>query len=264
MRKLALLVTAVAVAIVPAAFMSQAQASSRYAVTIKTSTASVNQGGTAVISGKVSPTAKGSTVWIQWYDRDQGGNRWRTATTATVSSSGTYSKTITPVDGTVDYRVYKPSGSGLSGGTSKTLVIRAYGWYSLASRVDAFNGIQYRNQYGPQTVAGVPVSDYWSSTETAGGVSRWGTHHSCNLLRLNIGLDDRSAAGAWAQFRVQADSETIVSVRLRKESLTAVEVPIDRAETAYLRFSAEAHNAVVPVYVNASRPRVHCAWPEDD
>lgn len=265
MRKIALILTAVAVAIVPAAFISQAQAAGKYSVTLTSSKTGINQGAKVIFSGKVSPNAKGSTVRIQYFDKDQGGNRWRTVSTANVKSNGTYARTVRPKEGSVSYRVYKPSGSGLSGGASKAILMRTYGWYPLSYNTDLIqSGEQYLGQYGPQTVAGLPVEHYWSSTDTAGGSTRWTTLHTCNLLRLSVGLDDRSAEGADAQFRVHADEKKIVSVRVKKGTMIAVDVAVPRAETGNLKFTAEARNELVPTYVNASEPRVHCAFPEDD
>ncbi|VXB42965.1 hypothetical protein [Aeromicrobium sp. 9AM] len=59
MRKLALVLTTIAIAIVPAAFLSEAQAASRYAVTLNTSKTEIAQGDQVIFFGKVWPTAKG-------------------------------------------------------------------------------------------------------------------------------------------------------------------------------------------------------------
>ena len=265
MRKLALVLIVIALAILPAAFMSQAQAASRYVVTLNASKTEINQGDQVIFFGKVSPTAKGTTVKIQYFDIDQGGNRWRDVTSTTVRSDGTYAKLVTPRDGSTSYRVYKYAGSGLSAGASPAVVMRAYGWYPMAYNSDLVQtGEEHLGQYGPQTVAGVPVEHYWASSATAGGKTRWTTLHTCKRLRVNVGLDDRSATGADAQFRVHAQLKTIVSLRLAKGTMVPVDVAVPRAETGIITFSAAAHNDLAPTYVNASNPQVYCAFPEDD
>lgn len=265
MRKLAVILTAIAVAILPAAFLSQAQAAGKYRVTLKASKTGLNLGGTTVFSGKVSPKAKGKTVRIQMLVVSQiGAKSWKTVSTANVKANGTYARTVKPQADITVYRVYKPSGAGRSGGASKSIRVRAYSWYPMVSDELAptlASGGQYLDQYGPQTVAGTPVTKYWSTTGTAGGKTRWFVHHSCNLLRLSVGLDDRSAEGADAQFRVHADEKKIVSVRVRKGAMTAVDVAVPRDATGNLAFTAEARNNLVPTYVNVSRARAHCAFP---
>lgn len=266
MRKLAVLCTAVAVAIVPAAFLSQAQAAGSYEVSLSVSKTEIRQGDTVVFSGTVEPSAKGSIVKIQFFDRDQGGDRWRTVATTTVKSGGAYAKTVTPRDGSTSYRVYKPSGSGLAGAASSSVVLRAYAWYKMANEPELFvnYGASLKGQYGPQTVAGIPVTRYWSTGATANGRTQWATLETCKRLRVNVGLDDRSDAGADAQFRVLADQDRIVSLRVKKGTMTAVDVAVPRAATRTLTFSAEARNDLVPTYVNASKPQAYCAFPEDD
>ncbi len=264
MRKLVLIGTAIAIAIAPAAFLSEAQAASRYAVTLNTSKTEIAQGDQVIFFGKVSPTATGATVRVQYFDIDQGGNRWRDVSSTTVKSDGTYATLVTPRDGSTSYRVYKPSGSGRSSGASTAVIMRAYGWYTLSYNSEVSSGAEYLNQYGPQTVAGDPVTHYWSSTETAGGKTMWPTLHTCKRLRAEVGLDDRSDAGADAQFRVGAGAQLIVDLRVTKGTSTSVDVPIARATSATIRFSAVANNALTPTYVNASNPRYYCAFPEDD
>lgn len=265
MRKVVIILIAVALAIVPAAFVSQAQAASRYAVTLNTSKTEINQGDQVIFFGKVSPTAKGSSVSIQYFDIDQGGNRWRTVTTTTVRSDGTYAINVTPRDGSTSYRVYKPAGSGLSSGASPSVVMRAYGWYTMSYNTDLIQlGEEYLEQYGPQTVAGVPVVHYWASTATAGGKTHWTTLHTCKRVRAEVGLDDRSDPGANAQFRIDAGAKRLVNLPVTKGTMTPVDVAVPRAESATIRFSAAANNALTPTYVVASNPRVFCAFPEDD
>ena len=265
MRKLALILTAIAIAIVPAAFLSQAGAASRYAVTLNTSKTEISQGTQVIFFGKVSPTAKGATVRVQYFDVDQGGNRWRDVSSTTVRSDGTYATLVTPRDGATSYRVYKPAGSGLSSGASPSVIVRAYGWYPLSYSSDQImSGEEYLGQYGPQTVAGTPVTHYWASTATAGGMTTWSTVHSCKRLRAEVGLDDRSNAGADAQFRVGAGAERIANLRVTKGTLVPVDVAVARTSSATIRFNAVANNALTPTYVIASNPRVYCAFPEDD
>ena len=117
------------------------------------------------------------------------------------------------------------------------------------------SGEEFLEQYGPQTVAGKPVTHYWSSNESAGGKTTWSTSHTCKRLRAEVGLDDRSDAGADAQFRVGAGSQLIVDLRVTKGTSTPIDVPIARATSATVRFSAVANNALTPTYVNASNPR---------
>ena len=265
MRKLAVILAAIAVAIVPAAFLSQAGAASRYVVTLQVSKTGIAQGTQVVVSGKVSPTAKDSVVSIQYFDIDQDGNRWRTIDHATVKPDGTYARTITPRDGSASYRVFKSAGSGLSSGASGPVVIRAYAWYPIAYNTDlVYYGEQYLGQYGTQTVNGIPVEHYWATTAAATGATRWSTVRSCTRLRVSVGMDDRSTAGADAQFRVHADADLIYSLRVKKGTMAPADLAVPRADTATIKFSAEARNTLTPTYVNASNPRLYCAFPEGD
>ncbi|QGG42982.1 hypothetical protein [Aeromicrobium yanjiei] len=266
MRKLALITGAVALAIASAAFSSQAQAATPYKVSLSVSKTEIKQGDRVVFSGTVSPAAKGTKLKVQFFDVDQGGNRWRTVATTTVRSGGKYSKTVEPRDGSTSYRVYKPSGAGLSGGASRTVIMRAYAWYKMANAPDMgiAYGERYIGQYGPQTVGGTAVTRYWSSDANGAGKTRWSTLHTCKLVRATVGLDDRSAAGADAQFRVHADEKRIVSQRVTPGTTVTFTADVPRAETGGVTFSAEARNADRPVYVNASKPSLYCAFPEDD
>ncbi|AWB93861.1 hypothetical protein [Aeromicrobium chenweiae] len=265
MRHLTLVAAALAVGFTPV-LVSQAQAATPYKVSLSVTRTEIKQGDTVVFSGKVSPSAKGARLKVQFFDIDQGGNRWRTVATTTVKSGGAYAKTVAPRDGSTRYRVYKPSGSGLSGGASKTVIMRAYAWYKMANVPDVplASGEQYKGQYGPQTVAGTPVTRYWASSASAGGRTRWLTLHTCKRVHAEVGLDDRSAAGADAQFRIHADQTRIASVRVKKGTMVTVDVAVPRAETGGLIFTAEARNSARPTYVNASKPRAYCAFPEDD
>ncbi|KAA1399303.1 NPCBM/NEW2 domain-containing protein [Aeromicrobium ginsengisoli] len=261
MRKLALILAAFALAIVPSAFLSQAQAVSRYDVTLHVSKTDVALGTPVVFSGKVSPTAKGSLVSIQYLFSDQESTRWVTIAHATVQADGTYARSVPPRASNWSYRVFKPAGAGRSSGASPQVVIRAYSWTHVVGSLLERYGWQYTNQYGPQTVAGTPVAEYWSTTASAHGESRWSTHQSCKRLRVDVGLDDRSDAGADAQFRIHFDGDLVYSLRVKKGTKVSVDLPIPRADTSSIKFSAEARNKNVPVYVNASNPRVYCALP---
>jgi len=264
MRTFIALLSAIALAIVPAALLSEAQAASRYSVSLHVSKTEIAHGTSVVFSGKVSPAANGSTVSIQYFDVDQGGNRWRTIDHATVKSDGTYARSIVARDGSTSYRVFKFAGSGLSSGASPSVLIRAYSWQTMYFSDLIRYGEQYIDQYGPQTVAGVPVEHYWATTSTAAGASRWSTTGTCKRLRADVGLDDRSDAGADAQFRIHADADVVYSLRVKKGTIVPVDLPLDRANTISVKFSAEARNDLVPLYVVAANPRMYCAFPEDD
>ena len=77
------------------------------ALTATASRTSFALGGTFTLSGAVSPSHAGKTVYLQRY---AGSGTWTTVTSKVLSTTSTYSFTVKPTTrGTVTYRVYKPA-----------------------------------------------------------------------------------------------------------------------------------------------------------
>jgi GH25 family lysozyme M1 (1,4-beta-N-acetylmuramidase) len=78
---------------------------------------SVRRGTTVRFAGSVAPNHAGHSVYLQRYS----GGSWKTVATRTLSSSSTYSASVTHnVAGTYTYRVYRPSDSSNAAGYSPT------------------------------------------------------------------------------------------------------------------------------------------------
>jgi hypothetical protein len=86
-------------------------------VTLRLNDSTARLGQKVVFSGGVSPGAQGRTVYLQRAIK----GRWTHASTATVTSRGTFAFAWKPTS-TVDYtfRVVLPAGNGWSMGTSNT------------------------------------------------------------------------------------------------------------------------------------------------
>jgi subtilisin family serine protease len=88
----------------------------RHRVTANLSASSVRLGSSARLTGTVHPNHAGEPVLLQ---RNDGGT-WRRIATATLSSTSTYSFTITPTSrGTAEYRVVRPADHDHARGRSK-------------------------------------------------------------------------------------------------------------------------------------------------
>ena len=270
MRKIATVLVALAVMLAPAAYVTQAQAAGKFSVTLKSSRTSVADGSKVTFTGKVSPTAAGQRVRIQFYLTNEGGSSWQDAwrvTGAVVRSDGSYSKTFTPYEGEHRWRVYKPSGAGHGAGASPAVTLKVYKWFKMAlsggDRPRVASGKEHINKYGTTEVAGTPVRHYYASDPDGSGTTRWDTDRSCARLRVDVGLGDNSAEGAAAQFRVFAGGyNKIISQKVSKGKMISIDVKFSASATPWLKFTSQ-NRVDVDTYLNASNPRMSCAYPND-
>lgn len=261
MRKTLTLLVAMAVALLPAAFSSQAKASSKYTVTFKVSKTSITKGQKITLSGKVSPKAAGKTIKFQALLGSEGDETWTTVRTATIRSDGSYSRKVTPFAGAFRWRAYKPSGSGHGAGVSKAVTIKTYSWYKMANADDTElaipRGDQWLGRYGAIPVAGVTVSRYFATNQLAGDTTRWYTQHTCKRIRAEVGLWDAASASAVGQFRIFANSTKVASVQVKKGTMIAVDASFSPSKTGAVTFTGEAKGSGVTPIV-ASNPRILC------
>lgn len=263
MRKLVIVPLALVVALLPAFFLTQAQAGSKYVVTMNVAKTTINEGQALSFSGKVSPKAAGQKVKIQQQSIVDGDVDWDTMTTATITTNGTYSKKFTPLSGRHKWRVYKSSSPGHAAGTSPAQTLSVFGWFKMANgttQLEIASGTQYLGRYGSIDVAGTTVSRYFATNQLGGDTTRWYTKHLCKRIRVDVGLWDESAPGSVGQFRIFADSDRIASVRVPYGTSIAIEETFSRSGTGSIKFTGEAREPIVgPTAIVAANPRIQCA-----
>ncbi|VXC40684.1 NPCBM/NEW2 domain-containing protein [Aeromicrobium sp. 9AM] len=188
MRKLFIVLVAAAAILVP---MQGAEAASAYSVTASVSISSIDLGKSFVLSGTVSPSAKGKTVKIQ---RQYAGGSWTTLVTKTLSSTSKYSVTIKPSKaGTTKYRVIKAASSTRAQGISSNRTVTVYRWRNLA-------GLAYTSStqsvvfQGDLYVKGTYFANSFSIRQ--GEYVDWDlSGKACNRLKTYIGIDDDAISG---------------------------------------------------------------------
>ena len=188
MRKLIVLALT---AFMVAGGIAAAQAKSAYSVTLAVNHTKVDLGSAIVLSGKVSPSAKGQTVKIQ---RRIGSGSWTTLRTVTLSSSSTYRATYKPTKaGPQQYRVQKVASSSNSAGNSATRSLDVYRWRWLYDVPTTFE---------PEAgyfSGGYPMAGevYQKSISLKSGDSiSWSVNaNKCTKLKVYMGIDDDSAVG---------------------------------------------------------------------
>ncbi|HEX5596456.1 MAG TPA: hypothetical protein VFX61_10635, partial [Micromonosporaceae bacterium] len=95
----------------------------RVVVSATLSKTSFARGGSVKLSGKVSPSHAGKTVYLQRYV----GGKWTTVTSRKLSSTSSYSFTIKPSSrGTYKYRVYRPADTDHLSGVSSVRTFKVY------------------------------------------------------------------------------------------------------------------------------------------
>lgn len=268
MRKLVVVCTAIAVAIIPASFLSQAQAADSYDVTLTSNRTSLDNGSTVTFTGKVSPKAAGQQLKVQYFSTDQDGDLWKDALhieRITITSNGTYSGTFTPYEGERLWRVYKPSGQGVGSGFSSPVTLKVYEWWkltgpsSLSEHMYIQNGAGQIDKYGTIPVAGTPVSRYYASNDDGSGTTRWYLDRRCKQVRFDAGLADVSA-GTSSQLRVYTHGDQpFISQKVTKGQKISVDKTFSQSASPWIKFTSE-NRQDLPTITVASNPRVYCAF----
>ena len=187
MRKLVIVLIAAIAILAP---MQAAEATAaKFAVTSSASTTSFDLGKSFVLSGTVSPNAKGKTVKIQ---RQYVGGAWTTILTKTLSSTSKYSATIKPSKaGPTNYRVLKPSSSARAQGVSPVRAISIYRWRYL---------LDLPNTRNPSTVfdGTVLIKGYAFTKSFSLKQEEYVTWNlngkGCDKVKTYIGIDDDSVS----------------------------------------------------------------------
>lgn len=189
MRKLFVILVAAAATLAP---MQAAEATlAKYGVTSAVSTSTIDLGKTFVLSGTVSPNAKGKTVKIQ---RKYAGGSWTTILTKTLSSTSKYSATIKPSKaGPTAYRVIKAASSSRAQGVSSSRTVNVYRWRYLldmpSTRTPStvFEGAVFINGYAFTRSLALKDNEYvdWNLVGKR-----------CDKIKAYIGVDDDSVSDA--------------------------------------------------------------------
>jgi len=130
MRKVtaALLALAVAGGLVLVAF--PADAATRYAVTLASSATRADVGQRVTLTGKVTPSAKGQRVKVQW----SSGTGWTTIARPRLNRHSHYRVNVTVSSpGDNHYRVVKPKSPGRKKGVSPSVTVVGWRWRNLSS-----------------------------------------------------------------------------------------------------------------------------------
>jgi hypothetical protein len=253
MRKLFIVLVAAAAILVP--MQGAEAATAKYSVTASVSTSSVDLGKSFVLSGTVSPSAKGKTVKIQ---RQYAGGSWTTLVTKTLSSTSKYSVKITPSKaGPTKYRAVKAASSTRAQGISSSRTVTVYRWRYL---------LDLPNTRTPSTVFDGTVSiknNLFAKSFSLkdGEYVDWNlAGKGCNRLKAYIGIDDDSVAGTTATayitdgaVSILVDSEWELAT---EQSARYVQAPLT---TTTIKFLADVTASSTQAWIAYATPQVHCA-----
>ncbi len=189
MRKLFIVLVVAAAIVLP--MQGAAAATAKYSVTASISASSIDLGKSFVLSGTVSPSAKGKTVKIQ---RQFPGGSWTTFVTKTLSSTSKYSVKITPSKaGATKYRAVKAASSTRAQGVSSSRTVTVYRWRYLADLAYT-SSTQSAVFQGDLYVKGTYFGHSFSIRQ--GEYVDWNlAGKACNRIKTYIGIDDDSISG---------------------------------------------------------------------
>jgi hypothetical protein len=252
MRKLLIALIAAVAILAP---MQAAEATTAtYAVSSSVSSTTIDLGRSFVLSGTVSPNAKGKAVKIQ---RRYVGGSWTTILTKTLTSTSRYSATIKPTRaGPTSYRVVKPASSTRHQGVSNSRTINIYRWrYMLdlpntRTPVNVFDGNVY--------IKGNPFSRSLSIRQNE--YVDWNlAGKGCDRLKAYIGIDDDSVAGTTGTAYITNGGLDIVNTEsnlAQGQSARYVLTPLATSTVRFLPGVTTSNPS--SAWMAYGSPQVHC------
>jgi len=253
MRKLFVILVAAAAILLP---MQAAEAAlPKFGVTSAVSTSSIDLGKTFVLSGTVSPNAKGKTVKIQ---RQYAGGSWTTILTKTLSSTSKYSATIKPTRAApTKYRAVKTASSTRALGISATRTVTIYRWRNLVSLPGTytpptiFQGYLYvKGTYFPNSLS-IKQGEY-ADWNLAG--------KGCNRLKVYIGIDDDSISGTTGTSFITDQGLDVINSEYNLEKNQSARYVLVSLATATIRFLPGLNSSSLSTsWMGYGSPQVHCS-----
>lgn len=265
MRKLAVILSTAAVALLPIAVMSPAQAAT-YSVSIKlskTTTTSAPDGTGVTLSGSISPKTSGKAVTIQKYS----GGTWKTIWTVTTGSTGKWSKTFIPTStGAIKFRAATAKKGSTKAGTSKSVTLTVYSWLQLAELAPTSDSSDRYYDGGSDltfTVDGVQAGDdAWVNNDVFGGEgigkTIWNLKEKCIRLRGFAGIDDdNSSTGAIGRLKILIDGSGDYARDF--DNFEYADLYLDLDKTSKLTIASNRLNPDENTVVGIGEPEVLCS-----
>jgi len=254
MRKLFVILVAAAAILVP--IQSADAATAKYTVSSAVSLSSIDLGKTFVLSGTVSPNAKGKTVKVQ---RQYPGGAWTTILTKTLSSTSKYSATIKPSKaGATKYRVVKAATSTRATGVSSTRTVTIYRWRYLiglpntsSTQAAVFRGDLYvKGTYFPNSFS-IKQDEYvdWNLAGKA-----------CNRIKTYIGIDDDSVSGTTGTAYITDGSLDVLNSETTLAKQQSARYVLVNLSSSTIRFlPGVVSSSPSQAWMGYGSPQVHCA-----
>ena len=253
MRKLFIVLVAAAAIVLP--MQGAEAATAKYSVTASVSTSSVDLGKSFVLSGTVSPSAKGKTVKIQ---RQYAGGSWTTLVTKTLSSTSKYSVKITPSKGgPTKYRVVKAASSTRAQGVSSSRTVKVYRWLYLTGLPGTYTPPTIYRGY--MYVKGTQFANSLSIKQ--GEYADWNlAGKGCNRLKVYIGIDDDSVSGTTGtSYITDGGLDVLNSEYTLEKNQSARYVLVSLATTTIRVLPGLNASNLSTAWMGYGSPPVHCA-----
>lgn len=263
MRKLPVLLSTAAIALLPVAVMSPAQAAS-FSVSASISTSSAQSGDGPYIKGTISPR-RSRVINLQRYYS----GAWHTIETTTSNSDGTYGKRLTPDD--LDYAIgslkFRAVVGSPDSGKSSTVTKTIYGWQELAELTSTSdNSSRYYdggngNGFGLVVNGKVAGDDAWVSKDPFGGEgvgkTVWNLNEKCIKLRGFAGIDDvESTTGAVGILKILIDGSGDYARTFDKFERATLNMSLNK--TSKLTIASNRLNLDENTVVGVGEPEVLC------
>ncbi len=254
MRKLFIVLVAAAAILVP--MQGAEAATATYSVTASVSASSIDLGKSFVLSGTVSPSAKGKTVKIQ---RQYAGGSWTTLVTKTLSSTSRYSVTIKPSKaGPTKYRVIKAASSTRAQGISSSRTVTIYRWRYLAdlARTSSTQSVVFQ---GDLYVKGTYFGHSFSIRQ--GEYVDWNlAGKACDRIKTYIGIDDDSISGTTGTAYITNGGLDIINGETTLAKGQSARYVLVGLSSSTIRFLPGVDSSSPSqAWMGYGSPQVHCA-----